>query len=664
SYPNSSTSFSFALRTWGPGRVAQLQLTRRQLGGGAYTGMYLCVESNSSTTIGLRGATHSCPLTLLPDGSLRLCNGRSPTLADTPTAPACPRGTCSCPPPYAPPDNWVMVPGLGFEDCSASLQPLQPTPPPPPPAPPSPWQPATAAVTAQAAGAWAFFRLDLPSGSEAGARGWAELSVTAVAASQGDAGGSLLLLLRYQQLPSGEGPGQYDLTSDPTLSSSSSPASSSPAPAAAPLWSTTRTARLSLSRSDPAFRPGTWYLGVLNRGPTPLSCILTAAVYGCPNNCSGRGACAADTGTCTCSDSGQQPSSSPDCSSSSSDLSLGQNLTAAPSAFAYDRIILRGVRQQLRSAATSHLRLTAAFTTASSTGETGAEGELPGWVTARPVVLVAPSANTTSAGGGFWPDAATAAAARMSLSEPRVAQSMDVGSWMISPEDDSLHLLLLNPLAGLLQAGNTSSSPAAPAPAVPAAPAPLHVGYWVVVEVVGSCLANCSGHGACDTGSGLCVCQPGYGGGDCSVNLATNTTVGGVCAPGSFRPRHVDASRGTCWEACAADGSGFEEGGCSDFTCDEAGSSGGGEGQQQQGRGPLRRRGGAEECVSDACVAGNYTLVDEEGGFACVRRCSCPADGGACGLEEGCVPGTVRCLGGRSWDASGERCVESPCVEG
>ncbi|PNH08532.1 hypothetical protein TSOC_004907 [Tetrabaena socialis] len=548
-YPDEAATYSFALHTTHDAPSAQLQFSRRQLGYGAYTGMqwplstsrsladpalaalglrdppagmYLCANSTASTTLTLRGATNSCPLSLLPNGQQQLCSGRGTT--DT-----CPHGTCTCPQPYTPPPNWVMTPGLGFEDCSATLQPLLPGP--------------SGALTAKALpGAWSFFSLVVPGA------GVAEVAVSAVAVEA--AQGSLALFLRHQQLPA-EGEGQYDVGGD----------SSS--------WLRDQSAHVTLRRGDAAFQP--------------------------------------------------------DCSVSLYPLTLGQPLTAAPRAFTYDTLVLRDARQQLPSAATSRLTLTASFTTSDPADPPG----LPAWVAARPVVLVAPSAeaaaNASGGGGVLWPDGA---AARMALTARGAQYTMDVGPWMIAA-DNALHVLFFNPLS-----------------------APRAVGYTLTLAVAGTCLADCSGHGACDAATGLCKCQAPFAGGDCSVDLSAFN--GTACAAGSLRPVHLPDRRGTCWAGCKPDGSGFDDSGaCAEFTCDGPG----------EGHGQLRRKGAEDECVEDACTAGDHTVTDPSGDFACTRRCLCPEGGGACGMEATCEPGTLQCLRGLRLVADPERCVAPPACE-
>ncbi|PNH07315.1 hypothetical protein TSOC_006219 [Tetrabaena socialis] len=254
----------------------------------------------------------------------------------------------------------------------------------------------------------------------------------------------------------------------------------------------------------------------------------------------------------------------PDCSVSLYPLTLGQPLTAAPRAFTYDTLVLRDARQQLPSAATSRLTLTASFTTSDPADPPG----LPAWVAARPVVLVAPSAeaaaNASGGGGVLWPDGA---AARMALTARGAQYTMDVGPWMIAA-DNALHVLFFNPLS-----------------------APRAVGYTLTLAVAGTCLADCSGHGACDAATGLCKCQAPFAGGDCSVDLSAFN--GTACAAGSLRPVHLPDRRGTCWAGCKPDGSGFDDSGaCAEFTCDGPG----------EGHGQLRRKGAEDECVEDACT--------------------------------------------------------------
>ncbi|KXZ54910.1 MTA4 protein [Gonium pectorale] len=528
-YPTTAAAFSFSMHTSRDLLLASLQLSRRQLGYGAYT-------------------------------------------------------------------------GLGFEDCSATLQQLQPA--------GSPPAPASLAVSGLQPGAWSFFSVEVP------AVDIYELQVAAAATEATK--GVLGIFLRHQQLP-GEAEAQHDLASDASPAPGASSSSSSS-------WLRDLSVHATLRRTDAAFRAGTWYIGVYNKGSGPVAYSITAALNGCPNNCSGRGTCDAGTATCTCSQ--QDSMLAPDCSVSSYSLTLGKPFTAEPRAFSYDRLVLRDVRQQMGSTATTRLALTASF----STSEPDSPG-LPDWVTGRPVVLVASSAeaaaNASSGGGSpLWPEGAVA---RMALPARGAQFTLDVGPWMVA-SDGALHVVLWNPLSG----------------------PPRLVGYTLAVAVVGSCLADCSGHGTCDTGTGLCTCQLPFAGGDCSVDLSQYNTTGAACAAGSLRPMRRDDAHATCWQPCKPDGSGYDEAACEQFTCDGPG----------EGHGQLRRKGSDLACVEDACTAGNYTVVDPSGNFACTRRCSCPEDGSACGVEPECLPGTVQCLRGLVLSAATGSCVEPPCAEG
>ncbi|KAG2435853.1 hypothetical protein HXX76_007048 [Chlamydomonas incerta] len=581
-YPSSTAAFSFALHTTHDTPSSQLQLTRRQLGYGAYTGLYLCAESTASTTIMLRGAQHSCPHTLLPNGTLELCSGRGST--DT-----CPHGACTCPPPYAPPANWVQTAGLGFDDCSATLQQLAPG--------------GTAVpVPGHAPGTWAFFAVEVP------ATGAAHLHVAA-AATEATQGGSLAMFLRFQQ-PPGEGETQHDLASDVAATTGS--------------WARDASVHLDLMRGDAAFRPGTWYVGVYNKGSGPVTHAVSAALYACPNDCGGRGTCAADTGACTCADA---TALAPDCVASRYELKLGQPLEVAPRPhLVLDKFVVKGVKALLASAATQRLTVSATFNTSGA-------ASLPAWVTGRPVVVVSPKADDAAPGAGgsvVWPEAPVS---RMALSERGAQYTMSVGPWMVG-EDDALHLALWNPLSGDTPTGAA-------------------LGYVLLVSTAGSCLGDCSGHGTCDAATGTCACTAPFAGGDCSVDTSSS---GKVCAAGAVQPVRREDLRGTCWQACKADGSGFETEGCGELTCD---------GKTAE-HGNLRRKGTEKLCVEDQCQQGaNTTVVDAAGRSACQQACTCPDDGSACVLTGSCLAGTLVCLNGLQLSKDGSICESPPaCAEG
>ena len=114
-------------------------------------------------------------------------------------------------------------------------------------------------------------------------------------------------------------------------------------------------------------------------------------------------------------------------------------------------------------------------------------------------------------------------------------------------------------------------------------------GYNLSVGLVGRCLANCSGHGSC-SGEGVCRCDDGWLGGDCSVR--NGSAIAG-CDPGSRRaaPEVHAQGNGTCWQACECDAEGDDEtcaygDGCADYTCSAS----------------ARRAGTALSCVVDECT--------------------------------------------------------------
>lgn len=545
-YPNSTTPYSLTLRTTHNETETHLHLTRRMLGWGAYNGMFLCLESQHATIFELRVATGTCPLRLLDDGTRSVCSGRGQD--------DCPRGSCTCPAPYAPPPNWVATPGLGFEDCSATLQPLLPA--------------APATVTAQAPGTWSFFEVDVKGVFEM------TLTVAATAATEG----TLELYGRHQLLPAAQ-EGAYDAASSGHE------------------WWSGLTTHLTLRKTDGAFQEGTWYIGAYNRGPQPVTYSASASTEACPGGCSGVGTCDAASAACTCA---SPSAAAADCSTYAYNLTLGAPLESAPRAFMLDHVMLQGVMSGLASPATSDLVVSVSFQVADAAG--GAPAELPAWYVGRPMLLVA----TSDTGSAIFPEGASA---RLILDKPGQEYAMDVGPWMLV--DDALHLTLFNPL-----------------------PATHLIGYKLAVSVKGTCLNACSGHGTCNNGTGLCACEANWDGGDCSVDLSqfkpANATQP-ACSSGTTSPRHVADQKATCWAPCMADQSGFDPEACADFTCDDARS---------------RRKGSALECVTDACLPGNYMVTDAAGNSACLKACTCPDDGGACSMGGACLPGSTQCLNG------------------
>lgn len=73
--------------------------------------------------------------------------------------------------------------------------------------------------------------------------------------------------------------------------------------------------------------------------------------------------------------------------------------------------------------------------------------------------------------------------------------------------------------------------------------------YNLTLRKEGKCLANCSGHGTCNS-DGVCECADGWTGGDCSVAAS------GECPAGSRRGVSRPDEHGTCWQECRCAGTG------------------------------------------------------------------------------------------------------------
>ncbi|GLI67411.1 hypothetical protein VaNZ11_011606 [Volvox africanus] len=583
-YPNSDVPYSFATHTSQDSPGTQLKLSRRQLGYGVYTGLYLCVSTNATTSISLRAAEHACPFDLFSNGTLQLCSGRG-------SSTSCPNGMCTCPAPYTHPPNWVVTPGLGFEDCSTSLMQLQPS--------------ILLTVPELAPGGWVFYRVEVPESTGRELHLWA--------AAEEATKGSLVLYLRHQQLP-GDAADQHDLASDSAIS---------PFPSS---WWQDQSAHLILRRSELVFQTGTWYLGVHNRGAGPVSFSVESALYDCPNNCSGRGICDATNGKCTCSEPTAPVSA--DCSIAIHELELNKEMVIEPRPFTFDELILRDVGDKLRVSGATRVKLNVSFTTTDPE-----PAGLPTWVNGRPVVFAAPSLeaalNRTAAGldGGAHPLHPQGAVESIALYTHGVSYSMNIGPWTVG-DDGSLRVVVWNPLSSPLRS----------------------MGYRLAALLQTECPGGCSGHGACNMTTGECACEAPYTGADCSVDPSTR-----VCTEGTNRSVRREGVRGLCWVPCREDGRSFDDESCDDLQCDGPG----------EGHGQLRRKGTEVECVEDLCIAGNYTVVDPSGDFLCTRRCACPPDGGACALEDACLPGTVQCLKGLRMAADGVNCVPAgTCEEG
>ncbi|GIL82714.1 hypothetical protein Vretifemale_11557 [Volvox reticuliferus] len=499
-YPNADAPYSFSTHVSQGSTGTQLKLTRQQLGYGAYTGLYLCVRTDATTIVSLRAAEHTCPFDLFANGTLQLCSGRS-------SSDACPHGICTCLPPYNPPSNWVVTPGLGFEDCSTALMQLQPSIP--------------LTVPELAPGGWVFYRVEVP---ESGGR---ELHVWAATAEATK--GSLVLYLRHQQLP-GDAAGQHELASD---------SAAAPFPTS---WWHDQSAHLILRRRESFFQTGTWYLGVHNKGVGPVSFSVGSALHDCPNNCSDRGTCDATTGKCICSEPTAPVSA--DCSIALHELELDKEVVMEPRQFTFDELVLRGIRDKLQVSGATRVKLAVSFTTTDPDS-----AGLPSWVNGRPVVLAAPSLeaalNQTAADrdGGAHPLHPQGTVESLALSTHGVSYSMNIGSWTVG-DDGSLRVVIWNPLSSPLR----------------------QVGYRLAVLLQTECPGECSGHGTCNTTTGQCTCEEPYTGADCSVDPSSR-----VCTNGTSRSVRREGVRGLCWVPCREDGRSFDDESCDDLQCDGPG---------------------------------------------------------------------------------------------
>lgn len=465
-YPSSQATNSFVVSA--SAGTASYMLDKKARGD--YTDMYVCVSNTGSkpATAIVRAAADACPFTLNHDGNKTVCSSHGTCQGAPPV--------CVCSDKYARPQAPVLA-GLGFEECSATSMQIDA---------------AKQHVDMQMPGRWGFFNFTIDASAQR------DRYVSVVLTATDSTSSDVELYLKYWQAP-GRAASQYDVRADPgdfirrrdvraDLSSS-----------------------VSLNSSDPAYKPGVWFIGVYVNGDECVSFDLQLAKYSCPNNCGGssRGSCDEATGTCTCT---SPEFVGADCSSTLSKLALAdlsQPHTVPPrSGFTYDRMEV-AVGDVLSKSPGHGLSLIvkASFTSSAP---------LPKWVTERPVLLTS----------GF-PDDYYNATLRSVLQDADTSYALTVDAGQVP--SDTLYVSIFNPISG-----------------------PYEIGYTITVVTSATCLNGCSGHGTCSDAAGTCACEGEWAGPDCSVDMKKPAA---VCEEGTLKEEPVSkATNGKTYAVCVCSG--------------------------------------------------------------------------------------------------------------
>ncbi|KDD73492.1 hypothetical protein H632_c2121p0 [Helicosporidium sp. ATCC 50920] len=331
--------------------------------------------------------------------------------------------------------------------------------------------------------------------------------------------------------------------------------------------------QISLDAGHPKFRAGTWFAGLVSRqGATQATLSLTA--FDCLFGCSGHGACrpageGGGVGTCAC----DEGFAGRDCARQMAKMELRKAVQAAPAAFEYAFFDLPELPRGLLQGS-GELAVNASF----STSPYGAVAKV------HPLLLL-------RAGNG----------------SDDLPSAREYDHKFVLDEPDAVHALSVCP--SQLRKGPWRMAIYNPLPSAP-------MGYNVTVFANGRCLGDCNKHGTCSD-EGLCVCDAGWAGGDCSVAQ-------GGCLQGSRRAEARPEAHGTCWKECECDEAGkFSASKCAGFECDVA----------PEGELPFRLKGSESACVQDKCNRDEWV---QTAAFVCLKPCECPPDGGPCAVAADC----------------------------
>ena len=552
------------------------------------TGVYLCVFAygDHNTTFELQAAFSKCPSAFVaPVGNATgtsIATECSAKPNDQQPNGACDAasGACTC---HSYEDHSFVPPpsdadrgdSLGFATCAARVDFMLPT------EKSKSWN-----NNKLTAGSWSFYKFDL-----------AEDDYQALVTLSKDVehGGYGRLYLRHESLPDSQW-GHYDLPSNYVSSSQV-------------------TQEVTITKGDPAFIPGVWYVGVHASGGRSSQYELSVQKYNCPRNCSDRGTCLVSpngTHTCQCDVGPNGPYLLEDCSEEFTALEAkdggyavnGTLKSADYDYFMLPEIDLRESRRQIE------LVLSAKY-----------DRETPAyyWQPEKPALLLLKGDSRSA-----FPNVNNYTF-KVTMEETQKDYSIDLCASQMKLGTGVWQAAVYNPERM------------------------SEMKYWVSFQKKAVCPSateeECSGHGTCHQNStdpdfATCKCAEGWTAADCNFR---------TCAEGSFIAVPTsDVPHQTCYRACH-DGK-HRMNGCDKVSCDT----------------PSRPASEGTRCVIDECER-DEPYVHPTDGYSCVKRCAPdPADKDPSGpkkLSKQCDPTTFRCPEGFTRFGTGDKmgCVVTGC---
>ncbi|XRB19057.1 EGF-like domain-containing protein [Pseudoscourfieldia marina] len=361
------------------------------------------------------------------------------------------------------------------------------------------------------------------------------------------------------------------------------------------------------------FRRGVWYAGIHGTGVVNSNYSISIQRFACPSGCSGRGACLLDQETqrhkCSC----QTNYFKDDCSAQRSDLDFGNQVAVEMLNREYEYYVLNGIGTE---AARRNVELQI---------DVSYEDDR----TSSYFYPVHPEVLLLQGGDNGYPSKEDYTFRKVLMKELEkytvnvCASQLTEGQWQVA---------IYNPVRS------------------------RNLKFNVTANEKAYCPNNChedEGHGKCQV-DGSCVCNGFWALPDCGIS--SDPDIYG-CKKGEYKgeERTMTAQGtqgvGVCMHGCKCVdlACSYDQDKCEEFVC----------------RQPARRKGSEDLCVVDMCKE-DEVYENKDAGYTCVRRCSCPTDGGACTMDEKCDPSTFTCHPPfeRSPSSSELSCVRRSCDEG